>query len=151
MFSGYITETLEDHEENLKIFTRWKKYVANGVIDGIELGSELIILPGSPVERMIQTHGIDFLLNSDGSPALTLWESRNNPDLTIRERIRRKVELHTEAIRNSWPVWRHASRLNDLRNRILTNNLHLSDPKTFYQINTTENSQNKYIIPIRVT
>ena len=151
MFSGYITETLEDHEENLKIFTRWKKYVANGVIDGIELGSELIILPGSPVERMIQTHGIDFLLNSDGSPALTLWESRNNPDLTIRERIRRKVELHTEAIRNSWPVWRHASRHNDLRNRILTNNLHLSDPKTFYQINTTENSQNKYIIPIRVT
>ena len=78
-------------------------------------------------------------------------EARSNPDLTIRERIRRKVELHNEAIRHSWPVWRHASRLNDLRNRILTNNLHLSDPKTFYQINTTQNSQNKYIIPIRVT
>ena len=151
MFSGYLTETIEDHEENLKIFSRWKKYVANGVIEAIELGSELIILPGSPVERMIETHGIDFLLDSDGSPVLHMWESRKNSDLTIRERIRRKVELHTEAIRNSWPVWRQASRLNDLRNRILTNNLHLSDPKTFYEIKSTENVLNKYIIPIRVT
>jgi len=151
MFSGYLTETIEDHEENLKIFTRWKKYVANGVIDAIELGTELTILPGSPVERMIETHGIDFLLDSGGSPVLRMWEARSNPTLTIQERIRRKVELHTEAIRHSWPVWRQASRLNDLRNRIITNDLHLQNQKTFYQISTAENSQNKYIIPIRVT
>lgn len=149
MFSGYLTETIQDHEENLKAFTRWKKYVANGVIEAIDLGTELVILPGAPVERMIGSHGIDFLLDSSGSPMLHMWEARSNPDLTIRERIRRKVELHTEAIRNSWPVWRHASRLSDLRSRILTHNLHLQDPKTFYEIKSTENSSNKYVIPIR--
>jgi hypothetical protein len=151
MFSGYLTETLEDHQDNLKIFTRWKKYVANGVIDAIELGSDLIILPGSPVERMIESHGIDFLVDAEGSPHLWMWEARSNPDLTIRERIRRKVELHNEAIKQSWPVWRQASRLNDFRNRILTNNLHNSDQKTFYQIKSNGNSSNKYIIPIRNT
>jgi radical SAM superfamily enzyme YgiQ (UPF0313 family) len=68
MFTGYITETIEDHRANLDCFRRWQKYVADGTINGVELGANLIILPGSPVEKMIETHGLQFLLNKDQEP-----------------------------------------------------------------------------------
>lgn len=126
MFTGYITETLQDHLDTLAIFKRWQKYVATGTIDGIELGAQLIILPGAPVERMINSHGIEFI-HTNGSPVGNLWQSKANPELTIRERIRRKIEVHEEAIKYNWPVWRQAARLNDLKQLILKNNLHTID------------------------
>jgi radical SAM superfamily enzyme YgiQ (UPF0313 family) len=136
MFTGYITETIEDHLETMSIFPRWQRYVADGTIDGFELGSNLIILPGSPVERMIESHGLTFMLNSKNEPGSNLWQSSLNPSLTIRERIRRKIELHEQAIRYAYPVWRQASRLNDLKQLILKNNLHDSTvEKKFFKIN----------------
>lgn len=135
MFSGYITETIEDHQETLAMFPRWQRYVANGTIEGIELGSNLIILPGSPVEKMIESHGLSFMLNQSQEPDMRLWQSLANPDLTIYERIRRKIELHEQAIRYAWPVWRQSSRLNDLKQLILKNNLHVPNTeKKFYRL-----------------
>jgi hypothetical protein len=64
MFTGYITETPEDHQANLDMFARWQRYVADGTIDGFELGANLLILPGAPVERMIESHGLTFMINS---------------------------------------------------------------------------------------
>lgn len=124
MFTGYITETPEDHQANLDMFSRWQRYVADGTINGIELGSNLIILPGAPVERMIDSHGLTFLLDENDQPDIKLWQSSANPDLTIQERIRRKIEIHEQAIRYAWPVWRQAARLNDLKQMILKNKLH---------------------------
>jgi hypothetical protein len=122
MFTGYITETPKDHQDNLDMFPRWQRYVADGTINGIELGSGLIILPGSPVERMIDSHGLTFMMNSDNEPDIRLWQSSANPDLTIQERIRRKIEIHEQAIKYAWPVWRQSARLNDLKQMILKNN-----------------------------
>lgn len=119
MFTGYITETLQDHRDNLACFSRWQKYVANGTINGVELGSNLLILPGAPLERMIESHGIHFILDGDQTPVINLWHCQANPDLTIRERIRRKLEIHETAIRYAWPVWRQKSRLGDLRALIM--------------------------------
>lgn len=147
MFTGYITETIEDHQQNLDCFRRWQKYVADGTINGIELGSNLIILPGAPVERMIATHGIEFLLNGDNEPILNLWYSRSNPDLTIRERIRRKIEVHETAIKYAWPVWRQNSRLNDLKNLIVKNRLWEDKDHKFYDLKSIGGIQKK-VIPI---
>lgn len=124
MFTGYITETPEDHRANLDMFPRWQKYVADGTINGIDLGVNLLILPGAPVERMIESHGLTFMMDSDNEPDIKLWQSSANPDLTVKERIRRKIEVHEQAIRYAWPVWRQAARLNDLKQMILKNNLH---------------------------
>jgi radical SAM superfamily enzyme YgiQ (UPF0313 family) len=137
LFTGYITETLDDHMDNLEMFTRWQKYVADGTIIGVELGSQLMILPGSPVERMIDSHHIEFLVDTDGVPVDNLWWSKDNPDLTVYERIRRKLEVHETAIKYAWPVWRQKSRLEDLKALILANNLHIGGDKQFYRIEKT--------------
>jgi radical SAM superfamily enzyme YgiQ (UPF0313 family) len=133
MFTGYVTETLEDHHDTLKIFDRWQRYVSDGTITAIELGSDLIILPGAPVERMIESHDIRFVVDDRGEANFKLWHSMKNADLDLRERIRRKVELHETAIAHHWPVWRQQSRLNDLKQLILNNQLHIKTP-TFTKI-----------------
>ena len=146
LFTGYITETIEDHKENLRLFERWQKYVADGTIIGVELGSSLVILPGSPVERMIDSHKIECMLDHNNTPGLGLWWSLENPDLTIQERIRRKIEVHETAIKHAWPVWRQLSRLQDLKELIVANNLHTMDNKQFYRIVEGEEST-KDILP----
>ena len=142
MFTGYITETIEDHYENLAFFKRFQKYVADGTIISAELGASLIILPGAPVERMIDTHGLSFILDKDEEPNLMLWWSESNPDLTIKERIRRKLEVHETAIKYSWPVWRQASRLEELKELILKHDLHHKELKKFYTLSSSD-SQTK--------
>ena len=147
MFTGYVTETLDDHRDNLKIFERWKKYVADGTIMGIELGQNLIVLPGSPVERMIDQYGMRFLLDNTGDPGIGLWEADINPDLTIYERICRKIEVHEEAIKHYWPVWRQANRLLSLKNFIGQNNLQRAQERNFVRI--VKEKDKKIIIPIQ--
>jgi radical SAM superfamily enzyme YgiQ (UPF0313 family) len=139
MFTGYITETIEDHRENLQAFQRWQRYVADGTIVGAELGTSLIILPGAPVERMIDSHGLTFVVDDNMEPDLKLWWSEANPELTIKERIRRKLEVHETAIKYAWPVWRQASRLRELKELILKHELHQKDIQKFYKLVPTEN------------
>ena len=148
MFTGYLTETLEDHYENLRFFERWQRYVADGTIIGVELGTTLNILPGAPVERMIDSHEVSFLLNTDGAPDSNLWYSAVNPDLTIRERIRRKLEVHEAAIRYAWPVWRQATRLEELKNFIIHNRLDQEQDFAFHRIQSDLGTAAKRVIPI---
>lgn len=148
MFTGYITETLEDHKENLKFFKRWQKYVADGTIAGVELGSNLIILPGAPVSKMLDEHQIRFLLDKNQDPMAALWYSESNPDLTLREQIRRKIEVHESAIQYKWPVWRQKSRLQELQQYIIQNKL-WEDQSVFYKI-VGDQGHPKTVIPIKV-
>lgn len=150
LFTGYITETLEDHHDNLDMFRRWQKYVADGTITGVELGSNLIILPGAPVHRMIDSHGIEFMMGVDGELGKSLWWSASNPDLTIRERIRRKIEVHETAIKYAWPVWRQESRLNELKSMIVKNNLHIKEPKQFFKIIREPDSTHRVVESLKI-
>lgn len=109
MLIGYVTETLEDHHETLRMFKRWQKYVATGTIKGIDLGVGLKFLAGTPLERQIDQHRVYFLKSDDPLSDIQktdLWQSRNNPDLDVPERIRRRIETHREAIKYNWPIWR---------------------------------------------
>ena len=124
MFSGYITETLDDHNETMKIFSKWQRYVASGTITGIDLGSPLLILTGTPLMRMIDEYHLSFSL--DG-PSELLWHSDLNPSLDIIERIRRRLELNEEAIKYTWPIWRSWQRLNDIKHIILKDESHLTN------------------------
>jgi hypothetical protein len=146
MFTGYITESLEDHLDNLKVFERWQRFVADGTITGVEMGNNLVILPGAPVARMVDSHGLSFMLDHYGEPNTAVWQSASNPDLTVREQIRRKLEVHYTAIKYKWPVWRQQARLQEFKNYIMQNKLWRSD-HDFYQIKSDSNS-NKIVIPI---
>lgn len=111
MITGWVTETLEDHQDTLAIFQRWQRYVAAGVITGIELGSTLTILEHSPVGNRAAELGITLLGNRP-----YLWTSSRNPDLTIAERVRRRIETHRVAMRYRWPITRSLYRLATIRN-----------------------------------
>lgn len=119
MLIGYLTETHEDHKDTLQMFKRWQKYVATGTIKGIDLGKGLLILPNTPLEKMIDSHGVYFL-EHNGKPNPDLWQCTTNVDLNVGERIRRRIETHEEAIKYNWPIWRGAQRLNAIR--IMTEN-----------------------------
>lgn len=147
MMTGYVSETLDDHYDTLSMFKRWQKYVADGTISGVELGTALNVLPGSPIANMLDVHDLSFMLDQYGEPNTAAWKSGTNPDLTIREQIRRKLEVHYTAIKYKWPVWRQQSRLISFKNYIIKNKLWEND-HDFYRIDIDANS-NKVIIPIR--
>jgi hypothetical protein len=100
--------------------------------------------------RMIDSHEISFLLNPNGAPDSKLWYSATNPDLTIRERIRRKLEVHEAAIRHAWPVWRQTAILEELRKFIIHNRLDQDDDFAFHSIQTDSRTSAKRVVPIVV-
>jgi len=110
MLTGYVTETLEDHADTLVMFPRWQHYVADGTIRGIDLGPTLIILANTPLDHMREELGLSFV---NGDPKS--WISSVNPDLTIKERVRRRLEAHKQAIAYNWPIWRGEQRLETIR------------------------------------
>ena len=114
MLTGYLTETKDDHHDTLLMFKRWQKYVATGTIKGIDLGNTLSFLPNTPLERMMDSHGVYFL-KENGKPVDSLWQCTSNPSLNVGERILRRVETHEEAIKYNWPIWRGAQRLNHVK------------------------------------
>jgi len=122
MLTGYLTETLKDHNDTMAIFPKWQRFVADGTISGIDLSQgTLHFLAGSPVEKMIETHGVQFYdldtkVGGQYYRDYALWESSANPELTIQERLRRKVEIHYEAIKYNWPISRGAQRLQSVKN-----------------------------------
>jgi hypothetical protein len=96
------------------MFKRWQKYVATGTIKGIDLGKGLLFLPNTPLERMMDSHGVYFL-KENGESNADLWQSTSNPSLNVGERIRRRIETHEEAIKYNWPIWRGTQRLNNVK------------------------------------
>lgn len=110
MLTGYVTETSDDHIESMNIFPRWQKYVASGTISGIDLGPTLIIMANTPLDHMREELQIKFLNNDPKS-----WISNVNPSLTIHERIRRRIQLHKQAIDYNWPIWRGKQRLETIK------------------------------------
>jgi radical SAM superfamily enzyme YgiQ (UPF0313 family) len=120
MVTGYLTEQREDHEETLKIFDRWQRFVADGTITQIDLGSTLYFLADTPLARMIDSHEVYFLnvgadIEDKQNQNNRLWQTKLNPDLDVAERIRRQIEIHKTAIKYNWPVSRGVNRIRTLK------------------------------------
>lgn len=102
MFSGHPTETLEDHQKTIDMFRRFKKYAVYGTISGLEVGSAAII-HNTPLAHWAlenQLHYDPSSVKGDNR----LWYNPNNPTLTVRERVRRQLELYETAISEGWPI-----------------------------------------------
>jgi hypothetical protein len=104
-FTGYVTETLEDHKETLRMFPRWQKYVATGTIRGVETFNIMNIFPGSPLELIARQQGYEFAQNPDGSVNNRFWINPGNSSLDFEERVRRHAEMMRTAIDHKWPLW----------------------------------------------
>lgn len=94
MLIGYPTETLEDHQKNLDMLKTYQKYAQSGVISMIVFGWTAGILEDTPLFHMIDDLNISF--DKDGNNPFD-WVSLDNPSLTLKERIRRWLELTNRA------------------------------------------------------
>jgi hypothetical protein len=98
MIVGYPTETLEDHNDNIRGIAHYAPYARTGVLEMIRWGTTLHYIDGTPLTRQhmmdryqIYEPGSDSNIRPGSSYT---WKSANNPDLTLQERIRRRLELH---------------------------------------------------------
>jgi inhibitor of KinA sporulation pathway (predicted exonuclease) len=90
-FTGYPTETLDDHKETIKLLNKYKQY-AKTVISKIQAGFAMVILPGSPLYSQSQNDPNMILTKHTN-----IWFNQNNKNLTFEERQRRRIEFSTVA------------------------------------------------------
>ena len=104
MISGYPTEYLEDHQQTLDMFTNFKKYALNGTIIGLNLGATLSVDEGTPLYNEMTDLGF-MHLGDTGSRVGLNWLLPDNPELTLKERIRRRIELQEHVVNLGYHVW----------------------------------------------
>lgn len=90
-FTAYPTETLEDHQETLNFYIKNQKYLINDTIIGTNLNSPVAILKNTPLDNMRHDLGIEIYNMQYAN--MSNWISKSNPELTLKERWRRYVEL----------------------------------------------------------
>lgn len=97
MLIGYPTETHEDHAKNLQWLHDNQHYAQSGVIALIVFGYTAGILEDTPLFHMREQLGIVPEFEDDDKFWPSNWISLDNPQLTLRERIKRWVELTNTA------------------------------------------------------
>lgn len=95
MIVGYPTETAQDFQATLDMFTKYQPYAESGIINEVNLGLTLNLLPNTPLHQNQQQLGIVQEANH-----INNWISVHNPDLDYKERLRRRIILqeHVETL-----------------------------------------------------
>lgn len=99
MISCYPTETLEDHNKNVSDLRKYQKYSKSGVIEFMRWGTTMHIAPDTPIatKEMVKDLGLITPSGQDifYEPGTSYtWKCKSNPSLDLKERIRRRLELH---------------------------------------------------------
>ena len=91
MFTAYPTETIEDHNDTIEFFRKNQKYLINDTIIGANLNSPVVIYKNTPLDKMRKDLGIT--VDDMQYENMSNWISSTNPELTLKERWRRYLEL----------------------------------------------------------
>jgi hypothetical protein len=83
---GYPTETEEDFQDTMDMFTRYQP-LANRIIKHINLGSTLGILPGTDLYKNASNYHFELDVHE------TNWVNLDNESLTLEVRIKRRQRL----------------------------------------------------------
>lgn len=114
LLSGYVTETLEDHQTNLKGLVKYQKYALARIIYAINVNvNGLEILPQTPLSDMIEELDIQYL----GEESRVDWISMNNPTLDRKERLRRSAEIIYSAGKLGYKILHFDLKLEELKRR----------------------------------
>ena len=108
MITGYPTETLMDHQKNISDIEKYKDYAQMGIIEMIRWGTTMHLIGDTPItsEKNVRELGLKGSDNdqiSGGELATYNWTSDANPNLDLRERIRRRLELHEKSVECGYP------------------------------------------------
>ena len=113
MIIGYPTETLFNHQETLNMFTEFQKYALNGTIIGINLGATLSVDEGTPLYMEMEDLGLEHLVDTTERVGIN-WKLLTNPDLTLEERVRRRIQVQEHITELGFTVWNGDSHLKRL-------------------------------------
>lgn len=103
MIVGYPTETLEDHQDNLAALRKYKAHADMGSIFMIRWGFTMHLYEHTPIMNMID----ELQLNLESNvkfDSLYGWTSGLNPGNTLKERIRRRLEIHELSVELGYPM-----------------------------------------------
>jgi hypothetical protein len=101
---GFPTETRQDFQETLDMLARYQRYVADGTIIGVNLGTTLTIEQGTELydkPDRLRVVGID-----GKRPQGPDWRCLDNPELTYKERIMRRLEAQEYATNLGYTFWK---------------------------------------------
>lgn len=146
MFVGYPTETLRDHEYNIEFLHRYQKYARAGVIHMVRWGYTGMFREEG---KMIGDSDVKLITDPDfakrfhnlpqGLRDIALgfgWVNQNNPTLTLKERIRRRLELHEVSVKLGWPQTRNREELQILYNILQNLDQNIIDAQDFENLET---------------
>ena len=89
---GWPTETKEHLEQYKDFLVRFHPYAHNRTILDLEMGGTLRIQPNTPLYNQKEQMGVQ-MIPTKGAQEDLLWWNKNNPTLTLSERILRRFEL----------------------------------------------------------
>lgn len=101
---GFPTETADDFQSTLDMLTKYQKYVADGTIIGVNLGTTLTIEEGT---KMYEQPNTLKIVGVDGKrPQGTNWICEDNPSLTYKKRIMRRIQAQEHAVNLGYTFWK---------------------------------------------
>jgi len=101
---GFPTETDEDFQATLDMLTKYQKYVADGTIIGVNLGTTLTIEEGTHLYN--QPEKLKIIGINGTRPRGTEWICQDNPDLTYKKRILRRIQAQEHAVNLGYTFWK---------------------------------------------
>lgn len=127
MIVGYPTETLDDFQQTLDMFTKYKPYSDRGTIEEVNLGLTLNLLPNTPLTDNIERYRLKKFNNH-----INDWICEDNPGLDYKERLRRRIVLqaHVESLgycvfeaknytKQLFTSWQEVQNLNNLNKQVI--------------------------------
>jgi hypothetical protein len=101
---GFPTETEEDFQATLDMLTKYQPYVADGTIIGVNLGTTLTIEEGTPI--WTEYPKFNIVAHNNERPKGPDWMCKDNPSLTYKERILRRIKAQEHAVKLGYTFWK---------------------------------------------
>lgn len=101
---GFPTETDQDFQDTLDMLTRYQRYVADGTIIGVNLGTTLTIEEGTSMYE--NPNKLKIIGFNDNRPKGSEWVCEDNPTLTYKKRIMRRIAAQEHAVNLGYTFWK---------------------------------------------
>jgi radical SAM superfamily enzyme YgiQ (UPF0313 family) len=101
---GFPTETEEDFQQTLDMLTKYQRYVADGTVIGVNLGTTLTMEEGT--EMYENPESLNIVGVGGKRPKGTMWMVKGNETLTYKERIMRRIRAQEHAVDLGYTFWK---------------------------------------------